>query len=290
MLAFNPDLVDDLARQRVVLFLGSGVSSSAQTATGSKIKGWHDFLQSALDRVEPMELQDQVRDLLGKRDYLLASELLQQHLQEAWDTLVTDEFTQMAQPSALHEALIALDQRLIFTTNFDKLVESCWVSRIGASTHLSTVISRIDDSSFRILKDHSGKYLVKIHGTVDDPSTMIFSRSEYIRLAFGNVMYSSFLEVTLLTYTFLFVGFSMEDPAIASLMEMYALRFPKTRPHYIIVPAGMQANIKEIFKRLRRLQVIEYDPTSNHAKLAELISKLAEVVRARRKEILADTM
>jgi hypothetical protein len=286
MPTFNPDLVDDLARQRVVLFLGAGVSASAKTHSGAKIKGWEEFLRGALGKVDPA-LSTQISGILDKKDFLLAAELLQGALRDDWEGLLTGEFGQNAEPSPLHAALISLDQRLIFTTNFDKLIESSWGSKIGVATHLPTVIPKIEEDTFRLLKDHSGKYLVKIHGTVDAPAGMIFSRSEYIRLAFGNILYSSFMEVMLLTHTFIFVGFSIDDPAISGLMEMYALRYPKSRPHYIIVPAGMPENIKGIFSKLRKLKVLEYENTSDHAELPPLVNALAEEVRSRRKLLLA---
>lgn len=289
MSKFNSDLIDDLARQRVVIFAGAGVSSSALTPSGASIKGWDAFLQGMLKHVNSL-LALQVKNLLDKKDYLLACELLQRNLQDSWENHVTAEFGQMAQPSRLHEALIGLDQRLILTTNFDKLIESCWISKIGNSTHLPIVVSGIKETAFKILKDHSRKYLVKIHGTVDQPETLIFSRSEYIRMAFGNSLYSSFLEILLLTYTFLFVGFSMEDPAITSLMEMYALRYPNTRPHYIISPSGLEENIKSLYRTLRRLAIIEYDASLGYGEVPRVVDDLAEEARTRRKLIYAGTV
>ncbi|WP_227646137.1 SIR2 family protein, partial [Klebsiella pneumoniae] len=88
---------------------------------------------------------------------------------------------------------------------------------------------------------------------------MVFSRSQYIRLAFGNENYSLFLDSLLLNYTFLFVGFSMDDPAITSLMELYAYRYPRSRPHYIITSSNIPQNIREIHRRLRKLIVIPYN-------------------------------
>jgi hypothetical protein len=137
------------------------------------------------------------------------------------------------------------------------------------------------------LKDHSGKYLIKLHGTIDDVRTLIFSRSEYIRMAFGSAIYSTFLETMLLNYTFLFIGFSMDDPAISSLMEMYALRYPRARPHYIFSPEGLAQNIIEINKRMRKLVAITYDGSNNHSELPKLIVDLANLLKPKRKEIAA---
>lgn len=80
----------------------------------------------------------------------------------------------------------------------------------------------------------------------------------------------------------------MDDPAIMSLMEMYSLRYPIARPHYIFVPRPIPQNIIEINKRLRKLVFIDYDPADNHAALPGLINKIAAASDARRREIFAE--
>jgi len=289
MAVFNSDLIGDLARQRVVLFIGAGVSSSAHTAAGGKILGWPAFLSATAEKVaEP--LKNQVKYLIKSKDYLLACELLQMSLEDEWERLVTTEFGQVANPSALHKAVLELTQRIIITTNFDKLFESAWGLPGAAGTHYPKVISKIDRDIFRILKDAEGSYLLKIHGSIDDPASLIFSRSEYIRMAFGNENYSTFLDSLLLNFTFIYIGFSMDDPAITSLMEMYALRYPSSRPHYIFAPSIVPENIVMLQKRLRKLVVIQYDSKDDHAELAPLLIELRNLMRDRRKRIIAENM
>jgi hypothetical protein len=282
MSTFNADLIDDLARQRVILFLGSGVSSSAVTRAGSRIKGWSGFLKEMCTKVDPA-LAIQATRLIDEKDYLLACEILQAALADEWQRLITNEFGQMADPSDLHKAIISLDQRIIITTNFDKLIESIWNTSVGNSTHLPTIISQIDPGIFSILKDNVNSYLVKLHGTVDNADSLIFSRSEYIRLAFGSSNYTNFLESMLLNYTFLFIGFSMEDPAITNLMEMYALRYPKARPHYMFITDDKPENLVAINRRLRKLIGIPYPASASHEHLPPLIDQLrSDVMEARR--------
>jgi hypothetical protein len=158
------------------------------------------------------------------------------------------------------------------------------------ATHYPIVISTVDNKVFRCLKDHSRRYIIKIHGSVDDTGSLVFSRSAYIKYAFGNLQYFGFLESLLLNYTVLFVGFSMNDPAIISLMEMYALRYPSARPHYIFAGAAVESNILEISKKLRKLVYIEYDPRDNHAELVEQVGKLGLAAHDRRKEIAASSI
>lgn len=282
---FNVDLISDLARQRVVIFLGAGVSASAQTADGKPILGWEGFLKWAADRAGGA-LRDQVAQLIEEKDYLLSCEILQSHFVDDWEDLVSQEFGKTASPSDLHRSILALKQRIILTTNFDKVLESAW-SDPSTGSHYPRVYSVIDERIFRALKDHEGSYLMKIHGTVDDPGGIIFSRSQYIRGAFGNAHYSGFLESLLLNYTFLFIGFSMSDPAITSLMELYALRYPKSRPHYIISGSVFSESMIEINKRLRKLSIIQYDPGDHHAALPGVVADLGAQAMGRRRQIFS---
>lgn len=286
---FNTDLVDDLAREKVVLFLGAGVSASAVTASGGRIAGWEAFLRKVCDAA-PQEIKIQALALIDRKDYLLACEILQLALAEEWGRLLAVEFGQKATPSKLHEAIMRLQQRIIVTTNLDKLLEAAWDSAPGADTHYPTVISSVNSGVFRSLKDHSSRYIIKLHGTIDDEKSLVFSRSEYIRLAFGNANYSAYIENLLLNYTFLFVGFSMDDPAIISLMEMYALRYPSSRGHWMITSQSIEPNLVDVFKKMRKLSFISYDERDNHAELPPLIEKVGEAAKARRREIYASSI
>lgn len=283
---FNEDLINDLAQQKVVLFLGSGVSSSVNLAAANRFKGWPEFLDDAA-KDRPPKLRRQINSLLKSKDFLLACELLQSDYGDTWGRKVTQEYGRAAQPSSLHKALISLKQRIILTTNFDKLIETAWASSLKDGERHFKVISKVDSDIFKVLKEHDTSYIIKIHGTIDDVSNIVFSRSQYIRLAFANENYASFLDSLLLNYTFLFVGFSMDDPAITSLMELYSYKYPKSRPHYIITSNKMPENIIEIHKSLRKLIVIPYDTKDNHAGLPILVEKMAQKVEFKIKENIA---
>lgn len=285
MVNFNADLINDVAQRRVVLFLGAGVSASATTHSGSRIRQWKDFLLHAAKKIDDKNSRLLAEKLISDKDYLLACEVIRRKLDAEWPTVVLDEFGQVATPSALHKAIIKLDQRILLTTNFDKLIETAWSEVNSKSTHYPSVISKLDSSAFRMLRD-AGDYIVKLHGTVDDPSSFVFTKAEYIQRAFGSWAYADFVSSLLATHTFLFIGFSMADPAITSLVERHASKFPDARPHYILQPGPIEEDIIQINKELRRLYVIDYDPQSNHAKLTELIEELGERARQRSKEIV----
>lgn len=286
-ISFNADLIDDLARERAVLFLGAGVSASAVTQRGAKIADWETFLSALCTKISGHS-RVQALASIKNNDLLLACEILQHALSDEWERLIVDEFGQKAVPSTLHAAIVRLRQRIMLTTNFDKLLENSWETINGNETHFLRVTSAIDNHTFKLLKDHNHRYIVKIHGSIDDPRTIVFTRSEYIRLAFGNMNYSNFIENLLLNYTFIFIGFSMNDPAIISLMEMYALRYPDARPHYIFHAGKLDPTIQEIYKKIRKLSFINYDKRKRYDKLPEVIDEMADRAEIRRREIFAD--
>ncbi|TBN08087.1 hypothetical protein EYC79_21345 [Agrobacterium cavarae] len=284
---FNNDLVDDLARQKVVLFLGAGVSSSAPTNSGQKMRGWPAFLEFASTMLD-VDSSQEVKNLVAGKDYLIASEILQESLGDKWNELIVDEYGQSAKPSKLHEGLVLLDQRIIITTNFDKLLETAWDNKFGDSTHYPIVISGVQDKVFSILKENSRRYIVKIHGSIDDSDNIVFSRSQYVRSAFENPAYNNFMDCLLLNYTFLFVGFSMDDPAIVGLMEGYAFRYPKARPHYIFAAEGGSQRITDINQKLRKLISLKYDARDDHLLLPTHLRELAQLMHKRRNEIYTE--
>jgi hypothetical protein len=285
MAKFNADLVDDLARRRVVLFVGAGASKWSTPHGGGKFKDWIEFLEAANAKLDRRSRARRVvASLIQERDYLLASELLKAQLGTDWSALLSSEFQQAADVSRLHKALVGLDQRIVITTNFDKLIESAWGAAPGP--HYPTVITRVDADAFKLFRNDE-KYLIKLHGSIDTPSDIIFDKTSYQVGAFGNSYYAEILSSLLLTHTFVFVGFSMADPAVSLVIESSAFRFPSTRPHYIFQSGSPIPEVDELWKRLRRLYVMRYPERDQHMALAEQLEQLGSEAAKRRAELVA---
>lgn len=278
---FNADLVADIARQKVVIFVGAGASRWAMPSSGNTFKDWPDFLTRAAKGCST-KIQRLVRDRIRAKDYLIASQLLKSDLADQWSTVLTAEFQQAASISRLHKAIISLNQRVIVTTNFDKLIEKAW-NDSSEIKHYPTVVSKIDQQVFKLFRD-SDSYLIKIHGSIDEPENIVFDKSSYQRSAFSNRFYQDLISTLLLTHTFLFIGFSMDDPAVSLLVESHAHRFSETRPHYAFFSGKKQPEIDEISKTIRRLFIIRYSDANHHEELAQQIELLAEQGNKRRKE------
>lgn len=279
---FNADLVEDLARRKVVLFVGAGVSMWAKPRGGGSFKTWSQFLSHASNNVTHEKTKKLINGRIKKGDYLIASELLKAELGEQWSRILSAEFQQAADISRLHRALVSLDQRIIVTTNFDKLIETAWAE--SAQGRYPTVVSKMDQKAFRLFRDDD-PYLIKLHGSIDEPESIVFDKTSYQRTAFANQFYRDLIGTLLLTHTFIFVGFSMDDPAISLVVESHAYRFSDTRPHYIFTPGSPSHPIDELSKTLRKLFVLRYPEKDSHIALADNIEALGAEVQERRRLI-----
>lgn len=288
MPVFNSDLVTDVARRRAVLFLGSGVSASARTRAGTRVRDWESFLDHAANLIQDTAIKDVVKNKILEKDFLLACEIIKQNLEaEEWRDLIYREFSQIAEPSPLHKAIVSLDPRIIITTNFDKMVESAFPILDQSAENYPVTISKLDPSVFQSLRDDR-RYIIKLHGSIDGPNDMIFSKADYIQNAFGNRIYSDFVEAVLTSFTVIFIGFSMSDPAIALLIERHVQKYPNLRPHYIFQQEPIDRSVEDVSRRLRRLHPIRYAAGDGHDDLPIKIEELRIQAEVRRKELIAD--
>lgn len=72
-------LVNCIARNRSVLFLGAGLSKNSTDNLGSHPKDWKEFLISGVDMLNNAHDKKLIKKEIKKGDYLLACELLKKN-------------------------------------------------------------------------------------------------------------------------------------------------------------------------------------------------------------------
>lgn len=106
-----------------------------------------------------------------------------------------------------HTALVRLDLPLLFTTNYDELIEAAYLSA-GQSLRVS-----ITEEQFRARRaERPRRHLVKLHGSIDQPDTIVPTRLDYARARAERTEMLSALRNEMIDTAFLFVGFSLSDP------------------------------------------------------------------------------
>lgn len=279
---FNPDFLEDFVKRRVAIFLGAGVSAGVTTRAGHSIRTWPSFLKETAQLVSSSAVQDEVIDLVDRGDYLFACEILKDALQDQWESILKSEYEKIGDLSLLQKKILELRPRVILTTNFDLFIENHWHLANPDATHQLQVKNGLSSDCFSMFRDDL-PYLVKLHGSINSADSIIFSLSDYASKAHGSWHYSAFIEMMLCTHTILFIGFSMNDRAITNILEVYAQKYPRSRPHYAIMADFFSERKIQIMKKCRKLFIIPYESKNQHAELAAILQQLNDEVSRRRR-------
>jgi SIR2-like domain len=147
------------------------------------------------------------------------------------------------QATPSHTAVVQLDLPLLFTTNYDELIERAYVAA-GQQLRVS-----ISEDQFRARRaENPARHLVKLHGSIDQPDTIVLTRSDYARARRDRTEMLNFLRSEMVEAAFLFVGFSLSDPNFGLIHDDIRMVYGMNLPAYYAVQ-GRRNSIKERYLR-----------------------------------------
>jgi hypothetical protein len=275
-------LIERIAADRWVLFIGSGVSASCQNGAGARPPTWDELLlrlSAQISNGSQRKVGEELvagRDLLSAADhirYTLAREgnlaAYQQAMRAAVEGPAADRFA----PSPLLDALLNLEPKIVFSTNYDKLFDLA--SKGGFRLHPVTSTTVGDDLRL------GEPVFVRLHGSTDAMNEVILTRSDYAQITKKGRDVFDALRGLSLTSTILFIGYSLEDPDIQLLLQ--EIGRPGTTPeaHFMLAPEPPSASRIEVFKESFGVSVLTY-PAGQHSQVYPAIVELGDLVLGRR--------
>jgi hypothetical protein len=287
MISWPESLVNDLARRKAVLVLGAGISRNSKGAANKVPPDWKAFLNAALKKCERPTRH--IKVLLNSDDYLTACEILKSRLsngaENKWSRLLREEFiAPRYQPSDLHKSIFALDLRLIVSLNFDKIYDTYAQNQ----SNNTVVVKQYFDDDVAMALRGDGYSIIKMHGSIDSPERMIFTRSEYSLARHTHPEFYSILDALALTHTFLFLGCSLNDPDVKLFLENYTFEYLHRPPHYIVLPGSINSEVKVSTEKNLGVKTITYSDKNTHAELTDSLAELVINVDARREAIYSN--
>jgi hypothetical protein len=286
MINWPQNLIDDIANQKSVLYLGSGVSANSKNEFGKRPATWKIFLTDILEKKteELAESKDVIISLLKKEDYLMACEVIVNILGDrVFGDLAADEFRRPGyQPGDLHGKIFSLDSRIVITPNVDKIYDQYATS----SSNGTVVIKTYKDNIASFLRSPDF-LIIKAHGTIDDTDHMIFTHGQYSKARNENASFYRILDALMLTHTFIFLGCGVYDPDIQLTLENYNFSFPGCRPHYFITEENsIVRDVKDCLAKNRNLEFLTYEnEDGTHSQLLTNLKELDSLVSGKRQEI-----
>lgn len=238
------ELAKLIREKKVLLFVGAGISASVG------LPAWKDLINELGSK---KGIDEELFESYG--NYMLLAEYadddgtgtgVYEHIRNKFDIKGNEEIRQELCGSAIYKILYELDFPVIYTTNFDHLIEDYYGEQ-GKSCSVVTLIAdmeKLDSGTTRIMK---------FHGDIDKENSIVFSESQYFERMDFQYFMDIQLQADLLQYSVLFLGYSLSDINIKLLLYLAQKRWKAagggTAKNSYIFTATPNYVQKEVFKR-----------------------------------------
>lgn len=289
-------LVETIKKRRIAPFVGAGLSKPCNFPL------WGEAIEKLVKKLEGVSTSEQraaqpalvyledVKQHLSEWHYLEAMELLYKNSKIHVDSFVRNTFELPADPVISGPVLLLpkICDGCIVTTNFDDVIETVFhKDKKPIKGYMHGTQTQNQFASKLIQGEHC---ILKLHGTVNDPETYIFSKAQY-NDAYGNddsFDYTRPLAKTLrqiyVSHSLLFLGCRLEqDRTLELFQNVVASRAFDIPAHFALLPKPSdhekyltkeelleQAKIRPIWYRVTKGK----DGKDDHSELEKLL-KLA---------------
>lgn len=287
MISWSQELVEVIARRRCVIVIGAGVSKNSKNEKGKRPFTWEEFLRDCINNIHE---NDCINDLLDKKDYLTACDIIKNKLTpDEFIKRVQQEYQQAGyRPALIHQHIYNLDASIVVSPNFDQIYDN-----YANTTSNGTVVVK-DHTSEDIANYLLGgdtRLILKTHGSANNPQKLIFTRRDYAEARTKYVLFYEIIKSLALTHTFLFIGCGTEDPDLRMLFEDIQFAHGRFPFHYMTLPKGeVHKDILDIVEVSMRIKFLEYSPDNGHEELTKSMEDLVAKVEEHRDSELRKTL
>ena len=216
--AFINKYVKEIRNNNAAFFAGAGFSKE------SGYVDWKTLLESIASELG-LEVEKE-HDLVALAQYCYNKHQNRGIIND----VIFEEFSKQKEPTQNHRILARLPIGVIWTTNYDDLIEKAFdnVQKIvdvkSRNEHLSNTLANREC------------ILYKMHGDKNNPNDAILIKDDYERYYKAHKQFLSALTGDLISKTFLFVGFSFQDPNLDYILSRIRVDYEENpRQHYAIM-------------------------------------------------------
>ncbi len=198
---------------QLVIFVGAGVSKNSGVPTWwelikkfAKEIGYDKCTNCNEKKKDCQNNECKKRYDFTQEEFLRIPEYYYQKYKgecEKYYNLIQDTLRGGSGSNLIDDEIFNLLPHHIITTNYDSLLEDS----IAINSRLYTVVARDSD----LLSKASEHYIIKMHGDLNLPETIVLKESDYIDYEQKHPLISTFIRSLLVNHTFVFLGYSLND-------------------------------------------------------------------------------
>src|SRR6266478_6255566 len=226
--SFIDTYVQALHDQNAAVFAGAGLSIPAG------LVNWNELLK------------DIARDIgldVNKEDDLVT--VAQFHVNERGgrhriNQALINEFATRSKSTANHGLLASLPIKTYWTTNYDSLIEDSLEAH-GKTPDVKTTVENLATTVPR-----RDAVVYKMHGDASQPDKAVVTKDDYESYESRRHLFSTALQGDLVSKTFLFMGFSFNDPNLNYILSrIRQLLGENRREHYCLLRRVQRVDFKK---------------------------------------------
>lgn len=240
-------------------FIGAGLSIPAGFCS------WKELLRNPAEEIG-LDVEKE-NDLVNLAQYYANSKK-----RTSIDDLIKWQFSQLVKPTDNHKLLSQLPISTFWTTNYDKLIEK------ALEDNMKKPYVKTKDEQLRGTNHDFDAIVYKLHGDVESPEDAVLTRSDYEEFGYNKrKLFREVLEGDLLTKTFLFLGFSFEDPNFNYVIGRLRVLLDEknTRKHYCIMKRVQDTDEDYEYKKAR--QELQIEDLNRYGIFTYLVNKYDEI-------------
>lgn len=212
---FLRDFPKAIQNKSAAVFAGAGLSQPAGFVN------WRGLLREIANEIG-LDV-DQEHDLISVAQFHVNERRGRGKLNQ----LLLDEFTASSKHTTNHQLLAELPIDTYWTTNYDTLIERA-LERAGKKVDVKVTQAGLATT----LADRDA-VLYKMHGDVTSPEDAILTKDDYESYDDKRRLFTTKLQGDLISKTFLFIGFSFDDPNLEYILSRIRLALGQNqRPHF----------------------------------------------------------
>lgn len=197
---FEKAILKELRNNNLSIFAGAGLSR------GSGFVDWRGLLRDIAAELE-LDINKEL-DLVSVAQYHFNANG-RQTINEA----IVDEFQRTAERNENMNILSRLPIDTYWTTNYDSIIEDT----LGDTGKI--VDKKINQNQMKNFKPNRDVVVYKMHGDKDFPDEAVITRDDYEKYDSTKALFTTQLKGELISKTFLFIGFSFEDPNLEQILS-----------------------------------------------------------------------
>ena len=231
---FIKDYIIEINSGDAAIFAGAGLSAS------SGFVNWKELLR---DLAVELKLDiEKEHDLISIAQYHF-----NRFKRGKINNKIINEFSSLKVGGENHKILSRIGIDTFWTTNYDQLIEKT----LEAEGKTVETKIRQEDFSRNIKKKDAIVY--KMHGDKDSPDEAILTKDDYETYNDKKELFSTALRGDLLSKTFLFIGFSFDDPNLEYILGRIKILLKNNTPtHYFFFKEAKEADFHDSTKTTKQ--------------------------------------